>query len=305
MVLSERTIPRFLFCKNAVLNLFVLQTPPIAPHIAQAPFSSKFLIFFLPSLLHSCPLPPSCFWWVFNCSFVIAGDLVQLLFHHDEFGDCFFCTVGASEPYRMHVQYGLQGTAASVHPLYSTVFTMLVQRFDIVQVASITVSHLFVFRKDHAHLPLGVDICFSFWLWLTLLPCFLYFSLALYKKCNKSSFYFAFCSKRQKPSSFLVITFRWVCQLSGIQTILGNLWEVLSLLSKSNHGVNTSMVCVLVVRSNIDLRFTRYCVLNCCVQPKKVKGFYNFFRGICNNTFFVPLCKNTQWLAIIECRFLL
>jgi hypothetical protein len=36
------------------------------------------------------PLPPSHFWWVFNCSFVIADDLVQLLFHHDEEGDCFF-----------------------------------------------------------------------------------------------------------------------------------------------------------------------------------------------------------------------
>jgi hypothetical protein len=62
MVLPERTIPRFLFCKHHVLNLFVLHTPPVAPPIAQLPLSSKFLIFFLPSVLHSCPLPPSHFW---------------------------------------------------------------------------------------------------------------------------------------------------------------------------------------------------------------------------------------------------
>ncbi len=34
--------------------------------------------------------------------------------------------------------------------------------------------------------------------------------------------------------------------MSGIQTILCHLQEVLSSLSKSNHGVNTGMVCVLV-----------------------------------------------------------
>ena len=53
--------------------------------VLQIPYLlSSFSASFLP------PLPPSHFWWVFNCSFVIAGNLVQLLFHHDEFGDCFF-----------------------------------------------------------------------------------------------------------------------------------------------------------------------------------------------------------------------
>ena len=48
--------PTFPIVKHHVLNLFVLQTPPpIAPPIAQLPLSSKFLIFLLPSLLHSCP----------------------------------------------------------------------------------------------------------------------------------------------------------------------------------------------------------------------------------------------------------
>jgi hypothetical protein len=37
----------------------------------------------------------------------------------------FFPTVGASLPYRMHVQYGLHGTVVSVHLRYSTVCTML------------------------------------------------------------------------------------------------------------------------------------------------------------------------------------
>jgi hypothetical protein len=55
VVLPEHAISRFLFCKHAVSNLFVLQTPTIAPHIAQLPLSYKFLIFFLPSLLHFCP----------------------------------------------------------------------------------------------------------------------------------------------------------------------------------------------------------------------------------------------------------
>ena len=45
--------------------------------------------------------------------------------HHDEFGDCFFLTVGASLPHCMHVQYGLHGAVVSVHLLYSTVRTML------------------------------------------------------------------------------------------------------------------------------------------------------------------------------------
>ncbi len=40
--------------------------------------------------------------------------------------------------------------------------------------------------------------------------------------------------------------FGWVCQLSGIRTILGHLQEVLSSLSKSSHSVSTGMVCVLV-----------------------------------------------------------
>jgi hypothetical protein len=44
--------------------------------------------------------------------------------------------------------------------------------------------HICLFCKNHAHWPLHVDIYFSFWLWLTLLPFFLFLSLALYKKCN-------------------------------------------------------------------------------------------------------------------------
>ena len=57
-VLPECIIPRFLFCKSHVSNLFGLQTPPIAPLIAQLPLSSKFLMFLLPSLLNSSPCLP-------------------------------------------------------------------------------------------------------------------------------------------------------------------------------------------------------------------------------------------------------
>lgn len=89
---------------------------------------------------------------MFNDNFVIAGDLVQLLLHHDEFGDCFFFTVaasllyrmcmgcmvryfpftrftvpfvplvGVSLPYRVRVlfQYTPYGKVVSVHTVYST-----------------------------------------------------------------------------------------------------------------------------------------------------------------------------------------
>ncbi len=53
---------------------------------------------------HSCWLLSSCRLWLPPA---------------DEFG------VGASLPYRMHVQYGLHGTVVSVHLRYSTVCTML------------------------------------------------------------------------------------------------------------------------------------------------------------------------------------
>jgi hypothetical protein len=138
-------------------------------------------------------------------------------------------------PYRMHVQYGLHGTVVSVHPLYTIVCTMLVRRFDVAQpnggcpICLFCEVHVFLFDSDSHYYFLAF-----------------FFSLALYEECNSSSFYFALCSKKRVPFSFLVICFRWVCQLSGIQTILGHLREVLSSLSKSNHGVNTGMVCVLV-----------------------------------------------------------
>ena len=54
MVLPECTIPCFLFCKHHVSSLFVLQTPPIAPPIAQLLLSSKFLIFLLCFILPPC-----------------------------------------------------------------------------------------------------------------------------------------------------------------------------------------------------------------------------------------------------------
>ncbi len=98
--LPVRTIPHFLFCKHHALILLVLQTS----HIAQSPLSSKFLIFFLPSLLHS-----------FLSAFLSFLVSVQLLFSY-----CWWCgwahmahwiwwwlffllTVGASLPYCLHV----------------------------------------------------------------------------------------------------------------------------------------------------------------------------------------------------------
>jgi hypothetical protein len=56
--------------------------------------------------------------------------------------------------YRIVCMYTLRAaaTVVSVHPLYSTVCTMLVQRFNIAQFASIVVSHLFC-KIDHHFLP--------------------------------------------------------------------------------------------------------------------------------------------------------
>jgi hypothetical protein len=169
----------------------------------------------------------------------------HLWFHHDEFGDCFFLAVGASIPYCMHVLYGLHGTTASMHPLYSTVCTMLAQQFNVFQVASIAVSHSFVLQSPRTlttwywHLFLFLTLNHTTPLLFVLLSCFIW-------RMQLSSFCFAFCSKKQVPFSSLVICFHWVCPLSRIKTIRGHLQEVLSLLGKSNHSVNTCMVCVLV-----------------------------------------------------------
>jgi hypothetical protein len=144
--------------------------------------------------------------------------------------------------YCMHIQYGLYRRVVSVHLRYSTICTMLVRWFNIALCAGVT----FACFAMSTHIDRFV---------LTFVSLFdsdsgyflaFFFSLALYDKCNSSSFYFAFCSKKWVPFSFLVICFWWVCQLSGIQTILGHLQEVLSSPSKSNHGVNTGMVCLLV-----------------------------------------------------------
>ncbi len=173
MVLPGRSIPRFLFCEHHhVSNLFVLQTPPIAPPIAQLPLSSKFLIFILPSLFHSFPLPPSHLWWVFNDNFVIAGDLVQLFiapwwiwwllfftvaasllyrmcmgcmvryFPYTRFTVPFVPLVGVSLPYHVRVlfQYTPYGKIVSVHPVYSTrvLFLPSARHYSIIRMYSST-----------------------------------------------------------------------------------------------------------------------------------------------------------------------
>ncbi len=101
-----------LFCRLHPLH-HPLHSCPCPPNSV----SSFFLLCFI-----LAPLSPSHFWWVFNCSFVIAGNLVQLLFHHDEFGDCFlYCRCITSILY----VYGLPGTVVSVHVVFSTVRIMV------------------------------------------------------------------------------------------------------------------------------------------------------------------------------------
>ncbi len=61
-------------------------------------------------MLHSFPLPPSNFWWVFNCCFVIGGDLIVLLLHRDECDDCFFCLLLVQLLYCLHVRAAWYGS---------------------------------------------------------------------------------------------------------------------------------------------------------------------------------------------------
>ena len=81
-----------MFCSlrtSCQISLFCKLHPLCHPlHSCPCPSSSLSSFFLLCFILS--PLPPSHFWWVFNCSFVIVGDSVQLLLHHDEFGDCIF-----------------------------------------------------------------------------------------------------------------------------------------------------------------------------------------------------------------------
>ncbi len=145
--------PTIKFFGHHVSNLFVLQTPPITQPIAQLPLSSQFLIFFLPSLLHSCP-PVSlsflvsaqllfchCLW--FGSSVFSPWWIWWLLFLLSVCHYCVVCVraawyssfhtrglqyrsfvplVGVSLPYCVCVlfQYTLHGTIVSVHPVYST-----------------------------------------------------------------------------------------------------------------------------------------------------------------------------------------
>jgi hypothetical protein len=139
----------------------------------------------------------------------------------------------------------------------------------------ISVSHSFLLQSPRTLTTSCWHFLFLFT--LTLTTTFLFVLLLLYQECTSSSFYFAFCSKKRVTFSFLVLCSRWVCQLSRIQTVLGHLERF------SVHWVNQTTVSTpvwsvfwLTVRSDIDLWFTRFCVLNCCVQLRKVKGYYDF-----------------------------
>ena len=104
------------------------------------------------------------------------------------------CTIiGVSLPYHMHVlqytphntvwlvphyriicMYTFHGTVVFVHPLFSTIRTMLVPWFNIAQFASIVVSHLFVLQTPHWSHPssnfLFFLLSFSLYTCLLLIP---------------------------------------------------------------------------------------------------------------------------------------
>ena len=89
--------------------------------LPQTSFSSFFLLSF--SLYHCLPLIAGE-WPIVGC-FVIVGDLVvELMLHPDQFCDCFSCSL-LLQNYRIVCIYGLHGTVVFVHPMYSTVFTIV------------------------------------------------------------------------------------------------------------------------------------------------------------------------------------
>jgi hypothetical protein len=89
--------------------------------LPQASFSSFFLLSFF--LYHCLPLITGE-WPIVGC-FVIVGDLVvELLLHPDEFGDCFSCSLLVHNNHIVHM-YGLHSIVVFVHPVYSTVYTIV------------------------------------------------------------------------------------------------------------------------------------------------------------------------------------
>jgi hypothetical protein len=146
----------------------------------------------------------------------------------------FFLTVGASLPYSLHVQYGLHGTVFSVHLRYSTVCTMLVRQFNVALFTGVT----FVCFAKSSHID-HVELTF----------------VSLFD--SDSHYFLSFCSslllymkKAIHPHSTLLSAVRskspYPSLLYASIESASCLQKVLSSLSKSNHGVNIGMVCVLV-----------------------------------------------------------
>jgi hypothetical protein len=91
-------------------------------HSCPCPSNSSSSFFLLCFILSS--LPSFHFWLVFNCCFIIVGDVVDLSLHLDEFGDGLSCLLLVHH-YPIVCTYGLHGMAVSVHPVFSTVCTMV------------------------------------------------------------------------------------------------------------------------------------------------------------------------------------
>jgi hypothetical protein len=151
---------------------------------------------------------------------------------------------------------------------------MLVRQFDVAQFASRC--HIRLFCKVHAHWPLCVDICFSFLLWLSQLP-FFSFSSRFTKNALHPHSTLLSAVRSKSPSPY------WL--YAPVESASCPEYKLYSVTCKrfSVHWVNQTTVSTpvwsvfwLTVRSDIDLRFTRFCVLNCCVQLRKVKGDYDF-----------------------------
>ncbi len=244
--LCTRCTLSFVPCWNnnsiAVSHSFFLRTQ----HCSPLP-SSNFLVFLplpLSFLLYHCLAPSrsSWVWALLSCrSCWLLSSSCRLQFIMMNMVIAVFLAVVATVSYARTVRaagYSIISAPAVHYRLYHACTTIWCCP------VCISVSHSVVLQSPRTLTTLCWHLLFLFT--LTLTTTFLFVLLSLYLECTSSSFYFAFCSKKWVAFSFLAICSRWVCQLSRIQNVLCHLREVLSSLSKSNHGVNTGMVCVLV-----------------------------------------------------------
>jgi hypothetical protein len=163
----------------------------------------------------------------------------------------------------MHIQYRLHGRVLSVHLRYSTICTMLVRQFNVALFAGVTFA-CFATSTHIDHFVLTFVSLFDSDSRYFLAFCS---SLLLYTKNAIHPHSTLLSAERSKsPSASLLYA-----SVESANCLEYKLYLV-TCERFSVHWVNQTTTSTpvwsvfwLTVRSNIDLQFTGYCVLNCCV----------------------------------------